>query len=178
MSDDAPLPLTDTLARLPSLDMARAAARDRLRRLRDSLAHHDIGGAVLFNSINLRYACDSRSMQINTGRNPGRYVFVENLLSTDAVMLVDHDDVFHSGRHPLLPFSEVHIVSPAVEVALVGQRRRDHLSRMSLDANLTGQHNDHRANEGLAAGPRSDDGNSTPGGIHIAGVSAGAVSLG
>lgn len=56
--------------------VARAAAADRLERLRASLRDADIDAAILFDSINLRYACDARNMQLNTGRNPGRYVFV------------------------------------------------------------------------------------------------------
>ncbi len=61
---------------IPAPQTAIAAANDRLRRLRSSLKRHDVGAVVLFDSINLRYACGSRNMQVNTGRNPGRYVFV------------------------------------------------------------------------------------------------------
>lgn len=61
---------------LPSGETAKAAARDRLASLRQSLVRHDLAAVLLFDSINLRYACNSRNMQINTGRNPGRYVFV------------------------------------------------------------------------------------------------------
>lgn len=52
------------------------AARERLARLRTTLAAHDVGAAVFFDAINIRYACGVRNMQINTTRNPGRYVFV------------------------------------------------------------------------------------------------------
>src|SRR4051812_37225337 len=52
------------------------AARERLVRLRTTLAGHDVGAAVFFDAINIRYACGVRNMQINTTRNPGRYVFV------------------------------------------------------------------------------------------------------
>ena len=31
---------------------------------------------MFFDAINIRYACGVRNMQINTTRNPGRYVFV------------------------------------------------------------------------------------------------------
>ena len=54
----------------------RQAARERLARLRSALAVHDVGAAVFFDAINIRYACGVRNMQINTTRNPGRYVFV------------------------------------------------------------------------------------------------------
>lgn len=52
------------------------ARRDRLQRLREVLVEQEIGAALLFDSINLRYACGVVNMQLNTSRNPGRYVFV------------------------------------------------------------------------------------------------------
>ena len=58
----------------PELD--RRAATERLARLRTVLAANDIGAAVYFDAVNIRYACGVRNMQINTTRNPGRYVFV------------------------------------------------------------------------------------------------------
>lgn len=57
-------------------DVDKRAARERLARLRTTLAAHDVGAAVFFDAINIRYACGVRNMQINTTRNPGRYVFV------------------------------------------------------------------------------------------------------
>lgn len=69
---DAPIVL-DFL--LPD-DVDKRAARERLARLRTTLAAHDVGAAVYFDAINLRYACGVRNMQVNTTRNPGRYVFV------------------------------------------------------------------------------------------------------
>ncbi|MEY2443540.1 MAG: hypothetical protein QOE00_120 [Ilumatobacteraceae bacterium] len=57
-------------------DVDRRAARERLARLRTTLAIHDVGAAVFFDAINIRYACGVRNMQLNTTRNPGRYVFV------------------------------------------------------------------------------------------------------
>ena len=57
-------------------DVDRRAARERLARLRATLAAHDVGAAVFFDAINIRYACGVRNMQLNTTRNPGRYVFV------------------------------------------------------------------------------------------------------
>ena len=52
------------------------AARERLARLRQTLAAHDLGAAIFFDAVNIRYACGVRNMQVNTTRNPGRYVFV------------------------------------------------------------------------------------------------------
>lgn len=57
-------------------DTDRQAARERLARLQDTMRDHDLGAAIFFDAINIRYACGVRNMQINTTRNPGRYVFV------------------------------------------------------------------------------------------------------
>ncbi len=57
-------------------EVDRRAASERLARLRTVLAAHDIGAGLYFDAVNIRYACGVRNMQINTTRNPGRYVFV------------------------------------------------------------------------------------------------------
>ena len=54
----------------------RHAAVERLARLRQVLKANGIGAAIYFDAVNIRYACGVRNMQINTTRNPGRYVFV------------------------------------------------------------------------------------------------------
>ncbi|HEY0521341.1 MAG TPA: aminopeptidase P family N-terminal domain-containing protein, partial [Ilumatobacteraceae bacterium] len=59
-----------------SAEIDRRAARERLARLRSTLATHDVGAAIFFDAVNIRYACGVRNMQLNTTRNPGRYVFV------------------------------------------------------------------------------------------------------
>lgn len=64
--------LSDTLAQI---DMARLR-RHRLGRLREQLEKHDVGGCVLMDGINVRYATGSRNMQIWTIRHTARYVFV------------------------------------------------------------------------------------------------------
>src|SRR5438552_17639764 len=51
----------------------RAYRHDRLRA---ALATHDLAGIVLFNPINIRYACDARNMQVYGLHNPCRYVFM------------------------------------------------------------------------------------------------------
>ena len=48
----------------------------RLQRLRDQLVASDYAGGVFFDPINVRYATDSRNMQLWTLRNPARYVFI------------------------------------------------------------------------------------------------------
>ena len=57
-------------------EIDRQAAVERLARLRQVLKANQIGAAIYFDAVNIRYACGVRNMQINTTRNPGRYVFV------------------------------------------------------------------------------------------------------
>lgn len=59
-----------------SPDIEKQAAVERLARLRQVLAANHIGAAIYFDAVNIRYACGVRNMQINTTRNPGRYLFV------------------------------------------------------------------------------------------------------
>ena len=47
------------------------ARRNRLHRLRKGLVAQDIGAALLFDSINLRYNCGVVNMKLNASRNPG-----------------------------------------------------------------------------------------------------------
>jgi Xaa-Pro aminopeptidase len=57
-------------------EVDRTVAGERLARLRTVLGQHGLGAAIFFDAINIRYACGVRNMQVNTSRNPGRYVFV------------------------------------------------------------------------------------------------------
>ena len=53
-----------------------ALRRYRKGRVRDELARRDLAGIVLFNPINIRYACDARNMQVYGLHNPCRYLFM------------------------------------------------------------------------------------------------------
>jgi Xaa-Pro aminopeptidase len=59
-----------------SKEVDQKAASERLARLRGVLRENNIGASIYFDAVNIRYACGVRNMQINTTRNPGRYVFV------------------------------------------------------------------------------------------------------
>lgn len=48
----------------------------RLRRVREEMVARDIGSVVLVDPVNVRYATDTRNMQIFSARNPARYVFI------------------------------------------------------------------------------------------------------
>ena len=56
---------------LLSPEIKAQARRDRLHQLRKVLVAQVIGAALLFDSINLRYACSVVNIQLNTSRNPG-----------------------------------------------------------------------------------------------------------
>ena len=50
---------------------------DRLRRVRTEMQRHGVDACLLFDPVNIRYATDSRNMQIFTARNaPSRYLFL------------------------------------------------------------------------------------------------------
>ena len=63
------------LATLPAVDAGRMRM-DRLQRLQNELQDRDIGGILLYDPINVRYATDCRSMQIWTMHNSARYCLV------------------------------------------------------------------------------------------------------
>ncbi|MEQ8357515.1 MAG: Xaa-Pro peptidase family protein [Kiloniellaceae bacterium] len=64
----------------------------RLARLRDELKARDYAGALLYDPINQRYACDSRNMAVWCLHNAVRYVFVP---TEGPVVLFD----FHNCAH-------------------------------------------------------------------------------
>lgn len=58
---------------LPDLSRMRAA---RLTRVREQLRQSDVAGVLLYDPINVRYACDSTNMQVWAMHNACRYLFV------------------------------------------------------------------------------------------------------
>ena len=53
-----------------------AVRQGRLARVKAEMVRRDIGAVVLVDPVNVRYATDTRNMQILTARNPARYVFI------------------------------------------------------------------------------------------------------
>ena len=68
----------------------------RKRRVAEALAQRDLAGIVLFNPINIRYACDARNMQVYGLHNPCRYLF---LGSDGHTVLFDFRNCEHLSRH-------------------------------------------------------------------------------
>jgi Xaa-Pro aminopeptidase len=59
----------------PQVDVHRLR-HYRLNRVRQEMARLDYGACVLVDPVNIRYATDTRNMQIFTARNPARYLFL------------------------------------------------------------------------------------------------------
>jgi Xaa-Pro aminopeptidase len=74
----------------------RAMRAWRKRRLCAALAARELAGIVLFNPINIRYACDARNMQVYGLHNPCRYVFVA---ATGHTVLFEFRNCEHLSRH-------------------------------------------------------------------------------
>ena len=75
---------------------ALALRRYRKGRLRDALLRIDLAGIVLFNPINIRYACDARNMQVYGLHNPCRYLF---MAADGHSTLFDFRNCEHLSRH-------------------------------------------------------------------------------
>jgi len=84
-----------------------ALRRYRLARLRGELKARDYAGALLYDPINIRYACDSRNMAVWCLHNAVRYVFVA---TEGPVVLFD----FHNCDHLSAGNEVIDEVRPAV----------------------------------------------------------------
>jgi Xaa-Pro aminopeptidase len=81
----------------PNLEAMR---RYRLERITAELQKNDIGGVLLFDPLNIRYATDSTNMQIWNTHNPFRAVLV---LATGYMILWDYKNApFLSDHNPLV----------------------------------------------------------------------------
>ena len=68
----------------------------RRSRLRTALASHDLAAILLFNPINIRYACDARNMQVYGLHNPCRYVC---MTADGHATLFEFRNCEHLSRH-------------------------------------------------------------------------------
>ena len=68
----------------------------RRNRLRTALASHDLAAIVLFNPINIRYACDARNMQVYGLHNPCRYLC---MAADGQTALFEFRNCAHLSRH-------------------------------------------------------------------------------
>ena len=77
----------------PDAAALRSYRRDRVR---DALRSHDLAAVVLFNPVNIRYACDARNMQVYGLHNPCRYVC---LTADGHTALFEFRNCEHLSRH-------------------------------------------------------------------------------
>jgi len=77
----------------PDTKALRAYRRDRVRA---ALATHDVAAIVLFNPVNIRYACDARNMQVYGLHNPCRYVC---MTADGHTALFEFRNCEHLSRH-------------------------------------------------------------------------------
>jgi Xaa-Pro aminopeptidase len=94
-------------------DTVSAVRRGRLQRLRAQLIARDIGAVVLVDPVNIRYATDTRNMQIFSARTPARYVFVP---AEGPVVLFDFAGCEHLARD-VETVDEIRIAKTASYVA-------------------------------------------------------------
>ncbi|MGE8062490.1 dimethylsulfonioproprionate lyase DddP [Pseudomonas sp. NPDC089547] len=72
----------------------------RLKRIQDQLIARDLGGILLFDPLNIRYATDTTNMQLWTTHNPARACFVS---ASGHVVLWDFHGCGHLSAHlPLI----------------------------------------------------------------------------
>ena len=77
----------------PDTKALRAYRHDRVRA---ALASHDVAAIVLFNPVNIRYACDARNMQVYGLHNPCRYVC---MTADGRTTLFEFRNCEHLSRH-------------------------------------------------------------------------------
>ena len=102
--------------------------RGRLSRIRAEMTARDIGALVLVDPVNVRYATDTRNMQIFTARNPARYVFIP---AEGPVVLFEFAGCAHlaAGNEVI---DEVRIATTASYVA-AGGRLKDATRRWAAE---------------------------------------------
>ena len=104
MDDAFGVAVEKDLEAAPDLSALRAY---RLARVRQQLRARDYAGCLLYDPVNIRYACDSRNMAVWTLHNAARYCFVA---TEGPVVMFD----FHNCAHLSDGIETVDEVRPAV----------------------------------------------------------------
>ena len=79
----------------PQIDIRRMRAW-RLGRIQSELHRLDLGGIILYDPVNIRYATGSSNMQVWFTHNPIRYCFVP---AQGKAVLFDYEKSMHLYRH-------------------------------------------------------------------------------
>jgi len=114
---------------LPDVDRMR---RQRLERLREQLVREEVGGILLYDPLNVRYATDSTNMQVWCTHNPVRYAFIA---SDGPVILFDFHGSDHLSDHlPLVdevrPAESWYFFSAGANVADRARRWADEVAEL------------------------------------------------
>ena len=83
------------LAALPEVDVERMAM-ERLGRLQAEMAARDVGGMLLYDPVNVRYATGTRNMQVWAMHNSSRYCLVP---AEGGVLVFDFVHCEHLSEH-------------------------------------------------------------------------------
>src|ERR1700758_987867 len=113
------LELHGTTVRLDDSIDSPALRAYRKRRVVEALQREDLAGIVLFNAINIRYACDARNMQVYGLHNPCRYLF---LAADGHAVLFDFRNCEHLSKH-LETIDEIRPAKPFYYMAVGPQCR-------------------------------------------------------
>lgn len=99
----------------------------RLRRLRRQMVQRDIAACILFDPVNIRYACGARNMQVFSSRNPARYL----LVTADKVILFEFTGCMHLADD----LETVDEVRPAITASFVaaGEAIREREQRFARE---------------------------------------------
>src|SRR5690625_239542 len=96
----------------------------RLNRLKEQITAHNLNAVILFEPINIRYACGARNMQVYSQRNPARYIVVP---ADGPVVLFEYRSCLHLAEG-LPTLDEVRYASPIMPL-----HSGDHSSRHVQD---------------------------------------------
>lgn len=96
----------------------------RLQRLKEQIAAHQLDAVILFEPINIRYACGARNMQVYSQRNPARYIVVP---ADGPVVLFEYRSCLHLAEG-LPTLDELRDASPIMPL-----HSGDHSSRHVQD---------------------------------------------
>jgi Xaa-Pro dipeptidase len=100
----------------PNVDVSRLRL-SRLARVRAEMEKVDCAACVLVDAVNIRYATDSRNMQVFTSRNPARYIFIP---LAGPVILFEFEGCHHLAKG----LETIDEIRPAITVSYVASGPR------------------------------------------------------
>ncbi|KAM0549513.1 hypothetical protein ACHAPJ_009329 [Fusarium lateritium] len=102
----------------------------RLQRIRDQLTSRDLGGILLFDPLNIRYATDTTNMQLWTAHNPARACFIA---ASGYIVLWDFHGCDHLSKH--LPLISETRSGASFFYFETGPRTKEHAAHFAASVN-------------------------------------------